>query len=281
MKKRMMIGIISILLVAMCMTPIAFAATETTHTNEINSADKIIDVLNEEITKEGDISKTERKEIINSATPDAIKEYNEIMQTEVEELLDNEKFVLPAGKNYYSDSFLLDCGAEVQIKLEDKEEKTFLQELLGKVRKLLIDEAYAVSIVPSASSSLWKNYGDRYFVATMKIIGQGEISWSFENHYTIGKNGLTLRKGIHRKGYNGFIKNVETWDEPEDKFATAVGHDIHYKATLQWNESTIANMVGIDYLLGPFKRDIRSVVKIEKWDKANKRMYLTQYNYFL
>ncbi len=281
MKKRMLIGFISIIAVVVCATPIAFATTEATITNDISSAEKIIDVLNEEIGQEGAISNKERKEIINSATPDAIIEYNEVVQTEVEELLENEKFALPAGKNYFSDSFILDCGAEVQIKLEDKEEKPLLQGLFKKASNLLIDEVYAVSLIPSSGSSMWKDYGDRYFTATMKIYGQGEISWSFENHYTISKTGLTLRKGIHRTGYNGFIRNVETWHTAEDKYATAVGHDIHYKATVQWNESTVANMIGFDYLLGPFQRDMRSVVKIEKWDKANKRMYLTQYNYFL
>ena len=157
MKKKICIGIISILVVAVCATPISFAATEATISNDIGSADQIIDALNEEIDQEGDISNKERKEIINSATPDAIIEYNEIVQSEVEELLENEKFTLPVGKDYFSDSFLLDCGAEVQIKLEDKEEKTLLQGLFGKARNLLVDEVYAVSIIPSSSSTLWKN----------------------------------------------------------------------------------------------------------------------------
>lgn len=273
MKRTLMAVILGILLVAACMTPAAFAGTETNITSDINTAGEIVNVLNEEISDAGDISNQERKEIINSATPEAISEYNEIVQSEVEELLEEEKFSLPAGMTYYSETFQLDCGAEVQIKLEDKEEKTLLQGLFSKASSLLIEEANA------ASSSLWKYYGDRYFTAAMIIYGQGEITWSFENHYTIGSSGISLRKGVHRTGSNGFIRNVETWHVREDSTAIAIGHDAHYKATLQWNEATIADMVGFDYLIGPFQRNMRSIITIEKWDKTNKRMYITQSYY--
>ena len=136
----------------------------------------------------GTISKKEQKEITEDYSTEAIKEFNDIVDEELADVLEDEfsNMELSSEEQITTKSIDLDCGAQVVVTNEITKEDDSQEEasLSDKVKNFFILEA-------SASTA---SYGNFKYGTYIKVIGVGTVSLNVTNHLTASKSGLTIRK---------------------------------------------------------------------------------------
>ncbi|MBC2149785.1 hypothetical protein [Listeria booriae] len=113
-----------------------------------------------------------------------------------------------------------------------------------------------------------KAYGNRLYTASVTFTTWGITNGKIvlENHYKVGTAGLTMNS-TSKAGTNGGLKFdvVSASSKTTDKYAEKVGYDINGTGYY-----TVKPTFGTKYM------EIRSTIKLSKWDKAKKTVYVHQ-----
>lgn len=187
--KKKTIAILTCLTVLACMSVPVFA---TDGNLENKSIEQEVSAIQEDLLEarenDGTISKKEQKEITEDYSTEAIKEFNDIVDEELADVLEDEfsNMELSSEEQITTKSIDLDCGAQVVVTNEITKEDDSQEEasLSDKVKNFFILEA-------SASTA---SYGNFKYGTYIKVIGVGTVSLNVTNHLTASKSGLTIRK---------------------------------------------------------------------------------------
>jgi len=177
MKKKMISGALVLTMALSMVSAVSFAETSE---ETLRTVDDLKEAL-QEVSSDGEITQYERAQLLDNASDEAIEGLMlEKLDCAVEVLGEE-------GLNLYTQeaSYLFDLGdgCQMRVELSDRAEP----------------DSFQTEIMPlatSGSSTMWKEYGNRYFTATATVdCGASEVSFILKNHYTLSVNGIDERYG--------------------------------------------------------------------------------------
>lgn len=172
----------------------------------------------------------------------------------------------PMESKYMSVQELKSAIAEKELDgvLSEAEQKSIFDnatEEAGQEKSLIMPTA------TSGTSSVWKEYGDRYFTAKATVnYGSAAIVLSLENHYTISSTGITERYGKANRDLQSKVLIAVGTPKITKSSATAVGNSVSLNCAYS------CNAVGV----APAEYVLNTSVKYLKLDKTAKKMQVQQ-----
>lgn len=275
MKKKILVGIISLSMVFTSAT-LCFATNDSDgKSNLTKNEDYRIDSINKlkrEIKKSkndnGVLSKDAELSIIDHTKPEVYSEFIQEKETEMNDALNDiniDKLMNEDENGDLSGKIEIDVGdgCKVIAEFKDYEEKN----LLSKIRDTFVDSAYAVT----NGSSEWKGYGNRYFTASKTMmLGAGYSVIKMENHYKLSSSGITERYGYSSAGGVSANGGAVSAQNPyiTDATATTPGKlDVNMSCNYTWSEYAVSGVVTAS---GTWRMD--TVVGYVAKDATNKKI---------
>lgn len=252
MKKRILIAGLAVTLVIVNANVAVFAETKPMESKYMSVQELKSAIAEKEL--DGVLSEAEQKSIFDNATEEAVNDFISVKMDEALDVLQEQNPQLQKGEESGWYHYDLGEGCTLEVELEDKAEA-------GQEKSLLMP------MVTSGTSSVWKEYGDRYFTAKATVVcGRTNVTFLLENHYTLSAGGIEERYG--KKAIN---------------FTELVNYSMGNPRILKSSAKTVGSLVeivcayscGVDQ--GKMNNyELSSTVKYLTHDKVGKRLQVQQ-----
>ncbi len=182
MKKKMISGVLVLTMALSMVSAVSFAETSEETLETVGELKTAL----QEVSSDGEITQSEREQLLDNASDEAIEGLMFEKLDYAAEALGEEGLELYNQEAAYI--FDLGDGCQMRVKLEDRAEPVAFQNGI-------------MPFATSGSSTMWKEYGNRYFTATATVdCGASEVTFILRNHYTLSVRGIDERRGDPETG---------------------------------------------------------------------------------